>query len=162
MTTAMVSERQDLRSQVVELAEEAIDRADLFLVDVVVRGRKGSMVVEVFVDGDDAVGLDDLASISRSLGFVLETGDLIRGKYHLNVSSPGGERSLVVPRQYGKHVGREIEIKLLSSDDGEDSSVFDGELVSRSDTDIQIRLKTGTERAFTYDEIKQARIRLPW
>jgi len=153
---------RDLRSRIVELAEEAIDTSDLFLVDVLVRGRVGSTVVEVFVDGDDAVGLDELASISRNLGFALETEDIISGKYNLNVSSPGAERALTMPRQYAKHVGREIKVKLSAEGDELESDTIAGELISNSDADIRILVQNGTERTIKLKEIKQARILLPW
>ena len=86
------AENADVGSRVRALAEEVSADREAFVVDVQVRGQKGSRIVEVFVDADDGVGSDDLARLSRDLAFLLETEDVIKGKYYLNVSSPGAER----------------------------------------------------------------------
>lgn len=158
MAEATDTIRQDLRSRIVELAEAAIDRPELFLVDVVMRGQKGSRVIEVYVDGDEAVGISELTDISRRLAFVLETEDIIRGKYHLNVSSPGTDRALKMPRQFKKHMGRKLEIRYGS----EVEKVDAGELESISDYDLTLRLKTGDAKSISIDEIKRANVILPW
>ena len=74
-------------------AEEAAVDTDLFVVDVEVRGFQGSRVVEVFVDGEAGAGSDDLTALSRSLAFLLDTEDFIKGRYRLDVSTPGADRA---------------------------------------------------------------------
>lgn len=149
---------QDLQSRIVELAEAAIDRPELFLVDVVMRGQKGSRIIEVYVDGDEAVGVTELAGISRRLAFVLETEDIIRGKYHLNVSSPGSDRALKMHRQFQKHIGRKLEIRYGS----EVEHVDVGKLESISDIELSLRLKEGDAKSISITEIKRANVVLPW
>ena len=151
-----------LRETVVRLVEETIAGTDMFLVDVVIRGRQGSRVVEVFLDGDDGVGVDELAKTSRQVAYLLESEDLIRGKYHLNVSSPGAERALLFPRQYRKHEGKKIEIKVRSENPEVESVTDCGELVKATNTDLEIRLASGELRRVPFDEVEQAHIVMPW
>lgn len=152
---------KEQRTEVTRLAEEVLRDVDLFLVDVVVRGRKGSQVVEVYVDGDDGVGVDDLARLSREIGFLLDTEEVIKGKYNLNVSSPGEDRSLILPRQYRRHVGKSIDVQ-LSADGGEENSLVSG--LNRGVEGDVLRLETdeGEQISIPLDTVESAKVKLPW
>lgn len=151
----------DQRSKVVSLADEVLRQTDLYLVDVVVRGRKGSQVVEVYVDGDEGVGIDDLARLNREIGFLLETEDVIKGKYNLNVSSPGEERSLKLPRQYRRHVGKPIDVTVIRPEE-DDRSLVSG--VNRGvDGDVlHLETEDGEEISIPLDTVESAKVKLPW
>ncbi len=161
MTTGIKTE-PSTESEIQRLALEAMHGSGLFLVDVVVRGRQGSRVVEVFIDGEQGVDVGDLASISKQLSFLLESEDLIRGKYHLNVSSPGEQKALLNPRQYRQHEGRTIEVLLRSSISDEDSVWEKGHLVSSSENNVVLELDSGKKKTITFAEIDEARIVMPW
>ncbi len=158
----MVKTELDIRTQIYRLAEEAIEDRYIFLVDVVVRGRQDSRLVEVFIDGDNGVGVGTLAEISRQLAFVLDSEDLIRGKYRLNVSSPGADQALKLPRQYRRHAGRKIEIKIRPENPEGSGVVETGELVSSSEEDVVLRLGSGEQRKILFEEIDEAHIVMPW
>ncbi len=147
------------QSRVRSAMQELLQSSDHFIVDVAVRGRSGSIVVEVYLDGDDGIGIRDLASYSRELGFVLEAEDVIRGKYHLNVSSPGEERSLVLPRQFPRHKGRMLEVVV---GEGDAAETIEGKHAGMDD-DGQLILETAKEtRKIDLSSISRARIKLPW
>lgn len=140
------------------MVDELVHREDWFVVDVSVRGRKGSRVVEVFIDGDEGVSVDDMATLSRELSMILETEDIIKGKYHLNVSSPGDERALLFERQFQRHKGKNLLVLV----NGEEAEVWhEGENLGMQDGVLTIRTKTGTEE-IAMDAISKARIKLPW
>ncbi|NNF03236.1 MAG: ribosome maturation factor RimP [Rhodothermales bacterium] len=152
----------DIRSRIERFAEEVLaENGDLYLVDVVVRGRKGSRVVEVYVDGDEGVGVDDLARLSREIGFLLETEDVIKGKYNLNVSSPGEDRSLKMPRQYRRHVGKPIDVK-VAADEVDGEGLVSG--VNRGVDGDVLRLETdnGEQISIPLDQVESAKVKLPW
>ena len=107
---------QTLSEKIEAFAREAIASTPLYLVDVEVRGQKNSRIVRVFVDADEGVNLDTCASVSRQLGFLLETEDVIDGKYRLEVSTPGVDRPLADPRQYKKNVGRPLSVRYETED----------------------------------------------
>ncbi len=98
-----------VEQRVRELAEEKIaDRPDLFIVSVkVVNNRK----VILLLDGDNGVGIDDCAMVSRHVGYHLEEENLISNAYNLEVSSPGLDTPLMLDRQFVKNVGRNLSIK---------------------------------------------------
>ncbi len=146
-----------LADRVRALAEEAAADLDLYVVDVEVRGFQGSRVVSVFADAESGAGADDLASLSRALSFLLDTEDLVKGRYRLDVSSPGADRPLTDRRQYGRHVGRTLAVTYEA---GEDQLVTaEGELQSVTDDAIVL---DGADAEIPFDSIRDARVVLPW
>jgi len=147
-----------LEGRIRQLVDEIIERDDWFVVDVQVRGRKGSRVVEVYVDGDEGVSVDEMAKLSRELAFLLDAEDLIKGKYNLNVSSPGDDRALLFERQYQRHVGKPLQVLV----NGEDGGIWvEGENLGVKDGVLTLQTKSGAEE-FSLDGISKARIKLPW
>jgi ribosome maturation factor RimP len=146
----------DLESRIRAMAEDIAAGLGLFIVDVQVRGRQGSRTVEVFADTDQGIMPDQLASLSRKLGFLLETDEVIVGKYTLDVSSPGAARPLTMPRQFPRHVGRDLKV-VLSDGDQE----ITGRLTGVDDTGIQLDV-AGEPRHVAFEEIATAHVQLPW
>ncbi|OZC02562.1 ribosome maturation factor RimP [Rubricoccus marinus] len=155
------------------LAEEVLAETDLFLVDLSVRGWKGSQVVEVFADREaepgTGVDLDLLADVSRRLGFLIETEEIITDKYRLDVSSPGLDRPLTDARQFRRHVGREVALRLASGE------TVEGELMDATPASVTIqpmettgtkskkqRVASGDPVQVAHADIADARIQLPW
>jgi len=88
-----------------EILEDILKQKDLLLVDIVVTRTHKIML---YIDRQDrGVTVDDCAEINRAVGAKLSRYD---EDYELEVSSPGPDRSLLLPRQYGKHIGREVYI----------------------------------------------------
>jgi len=146
-----------LAASVGRLVQDVIAGQEIYVVDIVVRGRKGSRVVEVYLDGDQGVGVADLATISRELGFLMDAEDIIKGGYSLNVSSPGEERCLLLPRQFRRHVGKDVEITFA------DGTVISGRLESADgESDIIVRTGNASNVTLAHGDISKARIKLPW
>lgn len=158
--TTLQTTTDSLQEQVLSLAEEAVSDSGLFIVDVVVRGRTGSRVVEVYVDSDEGAGLDAIAEVSRRLSFLLDTEDPIKGKYSLNVSSPGVDRSLVLKRQFPKHVGMKLRVTHML--EGEEHTSV-GVLESTNDDAIALLTqKNDKPRIIPHTSLLDARVELPW
>ncbi|MGZ3766766.1 MAG: ribosome assembly cofactor RimP [Mucilaginibacter sp.] len=120
----------DIVKRVTELVEEKIaDRPDLFLVDVKMHSN-GKLII--LVDGDKGIGIADCAAISRHVGFHLEEENVLEDAYNLEVSSPGLDAALVLPRQYVKNVGRNLAIKLA------DGSKKEGKLTGITEDAIML------------------------
>ena len=149
-----------LTARIHALAEEAVAGADLFVVDVEVRGRVGSRVVEVYVDSDTGAGLDEIAETSRRLSFLLDTEDVVKGKYNLHVSSPGASRPLALPRQYPRHIGRDLRVTYTS--DSEEATVV-GTLSAAGADAITLTIKgQGDPTELPFSAIREALVELPW
>jgi len=92
------------------MVEQFIDKDEIFLVDVNVKGKVGNRKIQVFIDGDKSVDIDECSTISKKLSDELEEQDIVDGKYIIEVSSPGADKPLKLIRQYTKHIGRELEV----------------------------------------------------
>ena len=120
----------DIEKRVTELVEEKIaNRPDLFLVDVKMHSN-GKLII--LVDGDKGIGIADCAAISRHVGFHLEEENVLDTAYNLEVSSPGLDAPLVLPRQYVKNVGRNLAIKMA------DGSKKEGKLTGMTEDAVII------------------------
>ena len=85
---------RDLSGQVRTLAESVTAEHDAYVISVSVRGFKGSRVVTIYVDTDEGIGISLVGKMSREIAFALEEGEVIDGKYTLDVSSPGATKPL--------------------------------------------------------------------
>ena len=121
--------KQTLRGWLLELLAEP-EYAHAFPVEInVLPGNR----VEVFVDSDTGVDFALCRRVSRHLEAHLDETLLLGERYTLEVSSPGVSRPLQLPRQFGKHVGRTLRVKL------DDERAVEGELVAADDEAITLR-----------------------
>lgn len=141
------------------LTEEVIAGTDYFLVDIEVRGHEGTRVVEVYIDSKDEMGHDDLALLSKEVGFLLDVEDVVEGSYKLEFSSPGIKRPLTMPEQYRKNVGRTLRVRFQ---DEETEEIVVGDLIDADDETIELELPSDERMRLSYTVITQARIELPW
>lgn len=158
------------REKIAEIAEiiESI-HPEAFLVAVTYKdGTPGKLLVKV--DTDTGISLDACAKISRALGKWLEEADPIKGKYTLEVSSPGVGAPLVLPRQYKNNVGRHLRATLL------EGTTTAGRLVKVDEAGITLDLADKGEKkkptgkktrpgkeatkevTYLFEDIKEARI----
>lgn len=99
----------NIEKRVTELVEEKLaDRPDLFIVSINFLSNGKLMIL---LDGDNGIGIDDCAKVSRHVGFHLEEENTIDTAYNLEVSSPGIDMPLTLPRQYSKNIGRQLSVK---------------------------------------------------
>jgi ribosome maturation factor RimP len=125
--------------RLVALLSPVVSAAGLDLEDVIVRPAGRRSLVQVFVDRDGGVTLDDIARVSRDVSTKLdETDALGTGPYTLEVSSPGVDRPLTLPRHWRRAVGRLIAVTPVSG------APFTGQLVALTVDDVQVDTATGT------------------
>jgi len=124
---------ETIKEKIIEIISGHIDdQEDLFVVDVLITGHEGSRKISVLIDGDQGVNINEYARISRKLSSDLEEMDLIKGKYILEVSSPGVDYPLSSSRQYQKNIDRMISVKK------KDGEIVQGKLISVSENTIHI------------------------
>lgn len=137
------------------------ERQDLFLIDFSVAGDNA---VKIVIDGDNGVLVEDCMFVSRAIEHNIDREE---HDFSLEVLSSGAASPLVLPRQYNKHIGRNLEIKTL------DSQNFEGELKEVNENDIVLSWKarepkpigkgkvTVTKTAIvTFKNIKEAKVKI--
>jgi len=148
---------ENITERITTIAEE-VAREPLYVVEVSVRGQQGSHVVDIYLDSDEVLTIESLAKASREIGFLLETQDVIDGKYKLNVSSPGVDRPLTIPRQYAKNVGRKVVVRW--KEPGQKPSR--GTIIHADDQGFEIELENRETKSIAYGDAKEVKILLPW
>lgn len=124
---------------------------ELFLVDLTVKGVSGKQLVLVVIDSESGLSIEMCSLISRKLLTKIEEKDLIEGTFNLEVSSPGIDKPISLPRQYKKNIGRKLEVETL------DGEIFEGELKKIEEQTIALYLKERVETIFL-DKIKKAKV----
>ena len=132
----------------------------LFLVEV--EQIQGSKKIAVYVDGDNGVRIEDCRVLSKSLNAKLDEMEFEAEPFYFEVSSPGVDKPLIMMRQYPKHIGRELMIKLKSN-----TELF-GKLTDVSSNSITIMFKdkkkgylpNATQKEIAIDEIAESIVQI--
>jgi ribosome maturation factor RimP len=102
----------ELKTKIEEIIKTLIGETDLFIVEIRVSSSAANMKISVLLDGDKGITIEDCAQVSRKLGHIIETENLIETAYLLEVSSPGADAPLKLHRQYVKNKGRRLSVLL--------------------------------------------------
>jgi ribosome maturation factor RimP len=116
--------------------------------------------LRVTVDRQGGVDLDTIALATRIVSRQLDHSDPIPGRYTLEVTSPGLERTLRTPAHFRGAIGTVINVRTLPDVEGERRAR--GELVATDDDGITVKQDDGVERRLRYDEIERARTVFEW
>ena len=117
------------KEKVLALLEAGLkENESIFLIDFTVGpGNK----INITLDGDNGVALKDCMAISRAIEHNLDREE---EDFSLEVASVGATTPMVMPRQYKKNIGRELEVK---TQDGK----FEGVLTDANDQGIILEWK---------------------
>lgn len=105
----------------------------------------------------DQVTLDDCANISRQVAAVLDVSDPIKGRYQLEVSSPGIDRPLFTSAHYQDAIGKWLKVRLRTPLQG--SRNFKGVLEKVTDDDqVHLRLENNEVVTFALAVVDKSKI----
>ena len=105
-----------LRTRLREVIEPVVEGVGYDLDGLAVSRVGRRHLVRLTVDGDKGVGSDALAEVSRAVSGALDAaeaggGEIIAGEYQLEVSSPGVDRPLTLPRHWRRNTGRMVQVR---------------------------------------------------
>ena len=130
---------------------------DVELDDIEVLG--GGKIVRVTVDAEESLGVDRIAELSRAISRIIDEEDPFPGSYTLEVSSPGLERKLRLPRHFTKSVGRLAKVKTHAPIEG--SKTHSGTIVAADDAGFRLDIGD-TELDIAYGDLASARTVFVW
>ena len=121
-------------------------------------------IVKITVDtppgSPGGIDVDQLSQCTRLISRELDHDDPVPGHYTLEVSSPGLERNLRLPRHFQRETGKSAAIRLQNVINGERR--LSGGIESAGPDTFVLRLANGEERIIPYDQIDRAKTIFVW
>ena len=118
------------------------------IVTLEIMGSKKAPTIRVFIDTEEGVSFDELASAQDEI-------DPFPGAYMLEVSSPGIDRPLRTKEHFARFAGEQVVVKTSSPIDGRSS--FTGTLEGVEGDDVIVEVD-GSRIAIGYSLIKRAHV----
>ncbi len=141
-----------LKDRIEKIISDHFNESDHFLVEVKLKpGNK----ITVFIDGDRGITIDDCKEITRLIESKFNRDE---EDYDLMVSSAGADSPLKLPRQYFKHVGRELEITNTMGE------IIFGKMIAASQEAIELEHKPGKKERqkpntiIPFNQIKEGKV----
>ena len=145
-----------------ELVEPIASDLDLDLYDLEQRGATLRITIDTPPGSEGGVDMDKLALATRLISREMDHHDPMPGRYTLEVTSPGVERTLRTPAHFQRELGKTINVRL--SDTNAEQRRFEGVLVAADETTATVRLDDAdlTEHVIAYTDIDRARTVFVW
>ncbi|MEU8298301.1 ribosome maturation factor RimP [Micromonospora sp. NPDC048909] len=160
------------RNRLREVIEPVVTAVGYDLEDLTVSRAGRRHVVRVIVDADGGINLDAVADVSRAVSAALDaaeesSGDIVAGEYQLEVSSPGVDRPLTLPRHWRRNVGRLVKVTTrgagaLPGQRGEQPAgerQLTGRVVEADDEGVALETDAGRAE-LTYAELGPGRVQV--
>ena len=143
-----------LKDQISELISPALQEAGYFLEDINVVSPGNHRIVTVIVDGESALNLDQVTVASKLVSALVDEASFMgETPFTLEVTSPGIDRPLTLPRHFAKNITRLLKVTKS------DGSVVTGRITSNTDSDVTLTVaekKETKELVVALADIKRA------
>ena len=137
-----------LKDQISERITPALHQAGYFLEDVNIVSPGQHRIVTVIVDGESGLNLDQVIVASKLVSELLDEAPFMgETPFTLEVTSPGIDRPLTLPRHFAKNVDRLLKV---TKNDG---LAVTGRI--RSNTEIDVTLEVAEKK-----EVKEVTVAL--
>jgi ribosome maturation factor RimP len=145
------------RARIQEVIQPVVEAGGYDLEELSVSRAGRRHLLRITVDGEGGVSLDAIADLSRDISAALDRaeetgGDFGSGEYVLEVSSPGVDRPLRLPRHWRRNIGRLVEVP-----------VGDGKVIGRviAADENGVTLEVGGHRhGYGYPELGPGRVQV--
>jgi ribosome maturation factor RimP len=147
-----------LKDQISEHITPALHKAGYFLEDVNLVSPGQHRIVTVIVDGESALNLDQVTVASKLVSELLDEATFMgETPFTLEVTSPGIDRPLTLPRHFAKNVDRLLKV---TKSDGD---VVTGRILSNTESDVTLSVtekKDIKEVTISLGDIKRAQVEI--
>ena len=125
---------------------------DLEAVDLTSAGKR--RILRVAIDKDGGVTMDDIADATREVSRLLDDTNVMGAQaYTLEVSSPGVDRPLTLPRHWRRNTGRLVKVTYA------DGEPVIGRITATDDGGAVLDVE-GTEHRVAYAAVKKAKVQI--
>ena len=143
-----------IKDQIAELVTPSVEAAGYFLEDINIVSPGNHRIVTCIVDGASALNLDQVTDASKIISGLLDEAVFMgETPFTLEVTSPGTDRPLTLPRHFAKNLTRLLKATL------NDGSVVTGRIKDNSETTVTLEVTEKKETKsveLTLADIKRA------
>lgn len=135
-----------ITERVAKLVEPKVEELGFELYDVEFNKEYGSWELLITVDRPGGVSLEDCETVSRAVEPILDEADPIEPAYLLTVSSVGLDRPFRLTKDFDRHLGDMVDVKLYSAPAEkalEGRKNFSAKLISHDDTGFVVETAKG-------------------
>ena len=147
-----------LKDQISELITPALHQAGYFLEDVNIVSPGQHRIVTVIVDGESGLNLDQVTVASKLVSELLDEAAFMgETPFTLEVTSPGIDRPLTLPRHFAKNVDRLLKVTKT------DGLTVTGRILSNTENDVTLSVtekKDVKEVVVALADIKRATVEI--
>ncbi len=147
-----------LKDQISELITPALHQAGYFLEDVNIVSPGQHRIVTVIVDGESGLNLDQVTVASKLVSELLDAATFMgETPFTLEVTSPGIDRPLTLPRHFAKNVDRLLKVTKT------DGVTVTGRILSNSESEVTLSVtekKDLKEVVVVLTDIKRATVEI--
>lgn len=112
-----------------------IEAGGNYLEDIKIVSAGKRKLITVVVDSDSYLNLDQVAAVSREISETIENLKALgETPFTLEVTSPGIDRALTLPRHWRKNIGKLVKIVLNNGETAEGRIEDAGELSAKLDS----------------------------
>lgn len=121
---------------------------------------QGTLRITVQGPAEQPVDSQQLTAATRAISSLLDALDPFPGRYTLEVSTPGLERTLRLRAHFAGAIGDEVSVRTVPGSEGDRR--LRGVLLDATETGITVRDTNGNERTAAYNDIERARTVVDW
>lgn len=120
-------------------------------------------VLRLILDREGGVRLEDCEVVSKQASALLDVADFGRGRYTLEVSSPGLDRELYGPSDYVRFAGSRVRVRFLDPATGKRATVVGKLAGGAGGEEIRLTgLDGGGEKTIRMRDIQLAKLEIDW
>ena len=145
---------EQTRDRLAEVLTEPLASSGLDVegIELTPAGRR--RLLRVAVDKDGGVTMDDIADATKEVSRLLDDSDVMgEHPYTLEVTSPGTDRPLTLPRHWRRNVSRLVKVTTTSGE------TFTGRLQASDEHSATLDVE-GSERVVPFADVAKARIEI--
>ena len=153
-----MGKREDYEQRTTRLVMPVIEENGFELVDMEYVKEAGTWYLRAYIDKPGGITINDCELVNRYLSDRLDEDDFIDDSYVLEVSSPGLDRPLKKDKDFQRHLGDEVDIKLYRPINK--SKEYTGILKAWDEKTITISVSEDETEDLIFDRDKVALVRL--
>lgn len=140
-----------------QMVEPVVTGLGYELVEIEYLSQDRMNILRVYIDHENGITVDDCGKVSLQLSALFDVEEPVRGRYNLEVSSPGLDRPLRKASDFERFAGNRIKVKMAMPVGLENRRNFTGTLIGVEADKAKVEVD-GEEYELSIAAIEKARI----